>query len=102
MGSQDQMENADPLGANLFTGLNQNTARNKRKAMASSLIVTRLCEPAARLIYRTIPFPKSIQNPTVKNSGDRRTSAELKRANIRHRNSFSSPILGSLMSFQRL
>lgn len=39
--SQDQMENTDRRGAKLFTGLEQNIARNKRKSMSSSLIVTR-------------------------------------------------------------
>lgn len=38
--SQDQMENADPRGAKLFTGLEQNIVRNKRKNVSSSLIVT--------------------------------------------------------------
>lgn len=39
--SQDQMENTDRRGAKLFTGLEQNIARNKRKSVSSSLIVTR-------------------------------------------------------------
>lgn len=37
IGSLDQMENADPLGASLFTGLNQNIARNTEKKQCPHL-----------------------------------------------------------------
>lgn len=37
IGSQDQMENADPLGASLFTGLNENIARNTKEKQCPHL-----------------------------------------------------------------